>query len=143
MDEQTERVTRMKALDKALLDAALKLDTVSEQDYAETLKGVASLAKEINSAEKILSDERIENAKLVEDSKKNTEEERSNKMREKINIIQIVVSFLTGAFVAASHIWAFKRSTDKENSGDIYANKTDQTTVTNGLNGHFWDWFKK
>lgn len=142
MEKTIENAERQLALNKALLDGIEKLDPDSE-DYCEQVRALTALAAEINAGDKLVAEENSEAARIDVEYEKNTEEERANKKREAISIVQTIVSALTGIAMFVSNIWMFKRSTNFEDSNNSYLKKTDQTVVSDGLRGRFFDWIKK
>jgi F0F1-type ATP synthase membrane subunit b/b' len=59
----------------------------------------------------------------------------------KNNVLGVVGQVVVGAgsiAIAVANLWMFKRSTEKEEAGEIYDTTTKRTTVNNGLMGRFF-----
>ena len=136
-----DNTTRLDVAEKVLIDAYKALDTNSPTYYAD-IEAIAKLHKELacdianlkesNAKE---SDSAIEKDRLEEDK-------RSNKSREKLDIIKNVVLVGTTAATVGSQLWMFKRSTEKEKD-EVLDTTTKRTVVSNGLSGKFFRFFNK
>lgn len=106
-------------LDKVRAKASKTLDEAMDQysllgdDEGKKAAGLAALYKEVCADE-------------------------NNRKNNALGVIGQVAIGVGSVAVAVANLWMFKRSTDKEESGEIYDTTTKKTTVNNGLMGRFF-----
>ena len=136
-----DSIDRLEVAEKVLVDAYKKLDPNSPSYYAD-IEAIAKLHKELacdiaNLKESTAkeSDAEIEKDRLEEDK-------RSNRSREKLDIIKNIALVGTTAATVGSQLWMFKKATEKEKD-EVIDTMTNKTVVSNGLSGRFFRFFNK
>ena len=146
-DETYEAELRLLEVGEKVRKQLEKLDP-KDQDYG---KKVEALAKMYDAAIedfkahsesdvanlKLETEADIEHAKNATDEAKNKETERANRQSEWLAKLKIGATVFVGVLTAGTNIWAFKRSTRKEDD-EAYLTTTDKVTASEGLRKGFF-----
>lgn len=127
---------RIVVAEQALIDAYNSLDPMSSS-YRNDLEAIAKLHKELAADMKNQLDAKLREDELDLENAKADEEERSNRMKERLDIVGKVIMVGTTIATVSSQVWMFKRSTKKEQDEAILT-ETDKTVVRNGLSAKWW-----
>ena len=136
-----DNTARLDVAEKVLIDAYKALDPNSPTYYAD-IEAIAKLHKELACDIANLKDHASKESESEIEKDRLEEDKRSNKSKEKLDIIKNVVLVGTTAATVGSQLWMFKRSTEKEKD-EVIDTTTKKTIVTNGLSGRFFRFFNK
>ena len=140
MSEVDDRNKRLLAANGALLKLYASLDP-SDPNYEKQLtvaKGIHSvIVSDLEAAETTRAN--MEKEALDADTAEETA--RSNKAKERIDWLKVIVTGITGLASAITSVCMFRWATKKEEDESLLT-VTNKTTVQNGLRQRFSDMFK-
>ena len=136
-----DNMNRIVVAENALIDAYRALDPSSPSYHAD-LEAISKLHRELaNDIKNTMDhDDKAVDSAIEEDRLE--EDKRSNRSRERLDIVKNIVLVGTTAATVGSQLWMFKRSTEKEKD-EVLDTTTKRTVVSNGLSGKFFRFFNK